>query len=61
MQQKDILQDLGLLIMKNNLTLQFVESVWFKHLILHLSHGVVFLSRKNFFEKILSNLVKKTK
>jgi hypothetical protein len=32
-QQKDFLQDLGLLILKNNLPLQFVESVWFKRLI----------------------------
>jgi len=32
-QQKDFLQDLGLLIVKNNLPLQIVESVWFKHLI----------------------------
>jgi hypothetical protein len=43
--QKDFLQNLGLLIMKNNLPLQFVESVWFKCLILHLFHKVVFPSR----------------
>ncbi len=46
MQQKDFLQDLGLLILKNNLPLQFVESVWFKRLILHLSSRVVLPSRK---------------
>jgi hypothetical protein len=28
MKPKNFLQDLGLLIMKNNLPLQFVESVW---------------------------------
>jgi hypothetical protein len=35
-QQKGFLQDLDLLIVKNQLPLQFVESVWFKSLILHL-------------------------
>jgi hypothetical protein len=47
--------------MKNNLPLQFVESVWFKHLILHLSPRIVFLSRKQFSQEILPNLVEKTK
>ncbi len=55
--QKDFLQDLGLLIMKNNLPLQFVESVWFKCLILHLSPKVVFPSRKSFSQEILTNFV----
>jgi hypothetical protein len=32
-QQKDFLLDLGLLIVKNNLPLQFAKSVWFKCLI----------------------------
>jgi hypothetical protein len=41
-QQKYVLQDLGLLIVKDNLPLQFVESVWFKHLISHLFSKVVF-------------------
>jgi hypothetical protein len=35
-QQKGFLQDLDLLIVKNQLPLQFVESVWFKSLNLHL-------------------------
>ncbi len=61
MQQKDFLHDLGLLIMKNNLPLQFVESVWFKHLILHLSIRIVFPSRKRFSQEILPNLVEKMK
>jgi hypothetical protein len=60
-QQKDFLQDLGLLIMKNNLPLQFVESVWFKRLILHLFPRVVFPSIKQFSQEILPNLVEKTK
>jgi hypothetical protein len=60
-QQKDFLQDLGLLIVKNNLPLQFVENVWFKHLILHLSFKVVFPSRKQFSKEILLNFVEKTK
>jgi hypothetical protein len=34
-QQKDFLEDIGLLIMKRNLPLQFVESVWFECSILH--------------------------
>ncbi len=43
---KTFLQDFGLLIMKNNLQLQFAKSVWFKHLILHLCLNIVFLSKK---------------
>jgi hypothetical protein len=35
-QQKDFLQDLGLLIVKDQLPLKFVEIVWFEHPILHL-------------------------
>jgi hypothetical protein len=41
--------------------LQFVESVWFKHLILHLSPKVVFFFRKQFSQETLPNLVEKTK
>jgi hypothetical protein len=47
--------------MKNNLLLQFVESVWFKCLILYLIFRIVFPSRKQFSYEILLNLVKKTK
>jgi len=46
---------------KNNLPLQFVENVWFKCLILHLSPRIMFPSRKQFFQDILFNLVEKTK
>jgi len=34
--QKAFLENLGLLIVKNNLPIQFVENMWLKHLILHL-------------------------
>jgi hypothetical protein len=34
---KEIKKDLGLLIIKDNFPIQFVESMWLKHLILHLS------------------------
>ncbi len=60
-QQKDFLQSLGLLIMKNNLPLQFVESIWFKCLILHLFPKVVLYYRKHFFQEILLNLVENMK
>jgi len=39
--------------MKNNLQLQFVKSVWFKFVILHLCPRVVFPSIK---KKILENI-----
>jgi hypothetical protein len=45
---------------KNNLPLQF-ESVWFKHLILHLSPRVVFPDTKQFFQEIFPILVEKIK
>jgi hypothetical protein len=59
--KKNFLQDISLLIVKNNLPLQFVESVWFKHLTLHLSPKVVFPFRKSFSQEILLNLVEKMK
>jgi hypothetical protein len=52
-QQKDFLQDLGLLIVKRNLPLQFVENVWFERSILHLSLIVVF---PFIFKKITKNM-----
>jgi hypothetical protein len=33
--QKEFLENLGLLIVKNNLLIQFVENMWLKCLILH--------------------------
>jgi hypothetical protein len=45
-QQKEFLEDLSLLIVKNNLPTQFVESVWLKHLVLHLCSKIIFPSRR---------------
>jgi hypothetical protein len=59
------MQDLGLLLVKNHLLIQFVESTWSKHLamhiIMHLCSRVVFLSRKWFSQEVLLDLVEKTK
>jgi hypothetical protein len=44
--QKEFLEDLGLLIVKNNLSMQFVESMWLKCLILHLCPKLNFHSRR---------------
>jgi hypothetical protein len=46
---------------KNNLPIQFVESVWFKHLALHLCSKINFPSRRQFSQVILPSLVEKTK
>jgi hypothetical protein len=47
-QQKQFLQDLALLVVRNHLPIQFVESTWLKHLVMHLSPRVVFPSRNSF-------------
>ncbi len=47
-QQKQFLQDLTLLVVKNHLPIQFVESTWLKCLLMHLCARVVFPSRKMF-------------
>lgn len=44
--QKELFQDLGLLIIKNNLPIQFVKSVWLKHLVLCLFPKLNFPFRK---------------
>jgi hypothetical protein len=59
-QHKDFLQNLGFLVVKNQLPLQFVKNVWFKHLILLLCLQVVFPSNF-FFHEILPKLVEKMK
>jgi hypothetical protein len=41
-QQKQFLQDLALLVVKNHLPTQFVKSTWLKHLVMHLCPRVVF-------------------
>jgi len=40
---KSFLEDLSLLIVKNNLSIQFVESMWLKRLIFHLCPKLNFL------------------
>jgi hypothetical protein len=43
-EQKKYLKDIGLLVVKNNLPIQFVESVWLKRLCMHLCIQVKFPS-----------------
>ncbi len=58
--QKEFLKDLGLLIIKNNLPIQFVESMWLKHLILCLCPKRNFPSKKQFSQELLPRLIEKT-
>jgi hypothetical protein len=51
--QNMLLENLALLIVKNHLPLQFVESVWLKCLMLQLCPCVQFLSQKLFSNTIL--------
>jgi hypothetical protein len=44
--QKEFLEDLGLLIVKNNLPIQFMESMWLKRLIMHLCPKLNFPSKR---------------
>ncbi len=55
------MQNNGLLIVKNHLSLQFVENVWFQHLVLRLCFQVEFTFNKYSFQEILWNLVEKMK
>ncbi len=34
--QMQFLEDLGILVVKNNLPMLFVDNMWLKHLVLHL-------------------------
>jgi hypothetical protein len=43
--QKEFLEDLDLLIVKNNLPIQFVKNMWLKRLILHFCPKLNFLSK----------------
>ncbi len=52
---------LGISIVKNNLTIKFVESSWLKHFSMHLCFCVVFLLQKLFSQGVLPNLVERTK
>jgi len=58
--QKEFLEDLGLLIVKKNLSILFMESIWMKRLIFHLCPKLNFPSRRQFSQEILSGLVEKT-
>jgi hypothetical protein len=49
LQQNQILEDLGLLIVKNYLPLQFVEGIWLKRFNMHLCLRIIFCSKKSFF------------
>lgn len=48
-QTKGNFKNIGILVVKNHLLMQFVKSPWLKHLVIHLCLWVVFLSRKIFF------------
>jgi hypothetical protein len=52
-QQKQILEDLGLLIIKNHLPLQFVENIWLKRFSMQLCPKIGFSSRKQNFHELL--------
>jgi hypothetical protein len=45
-QPKELFEDLALLIIKNHLPMQFVESVWLKRFAIHLCPRLLFSSRK---------------
>jgi hypothetical protein len=60
-QQKQFLEDLILLIVKNHLPLQFVKLSWLKRFNMHLCPIIVFPSRIYFFNELLLGLVEKTK
>jgi hypothetical protein len=60
-QQKNFLQDLAFLVVKNHFPIEFVESTWLKHLVMHLCPRVVFPSKKMFSQEILVDLMEKTK
>ncbi len=59
MQQKEFDENLGLLIVKNNLTIQIFKSVSFKRLALHLCPKINFPSKRQFSQEILPNLIEK--
>jgi dihydropteroate synthase len=57
--QKEFLKDPGLILIKNNLLIQFVESMWLKHLILCLCLKLHFPSKRKFSQDILLGLMEK--
>ncbi len=58
---KEFLEDFGLLIIKNNLPIQFVESIWLKWLALCSCPKLKFSFKKQFSKEILLGLMDKTK
>ncbi len=56
---KSFLEDLNLLIIKKNLSIQFVEGMWFKRLIFRFCPKLNFLSRRQFSQDISLGLVEK--
>jgi hypothetical protein len=57
--QKEFLEDLGLLIFKKNLPIQFMENIWLKLVVLCLCPKLNFPSRRQFSQEILPRLVEK--
>jgi hypothetical protein len=55
------LEDLVILIVKNQLPMYLVESHWFKRFSLHMHPRVVLPSRKQFSRNVLPKLVEKIK
>jgi hypothetical protein len=55
------LEELQLLVVKNNLPMLFVGSMWLKCLVLHLCSRVSFPSKNQFSQDILPCLMEKTK
>jgi hypothetical protein len=55
------MENLGLLIVKNNFPIQFANNMWLKCLVLHLCPSIDFPSRKHFSQNISPRLVEKTK
>jgi len=45
-EQKQFLEDVGFLIMKNNLSLQFMRNVWLMHFSMHLCPRIILFSNK---------------
>jgi hypothetical protein len=59
--EKEFWEDLTLLIIKNHLLMQFVESVWLKRFTMHLCSRLLFPSRKKKIQEVLLELVEKCK
>ncbi len=58
---KKIVENLGLLVIKNHLSIQFVEGTWLRHFVMQLCPHVVSLFRKTFNQELLLDLVEEKK